>query len=249
MTSLASLQEDMLAGILDEDRPLLEGWTARHAAGLAIYRNNYRSALVEALRSTFERTAKLVGDASFERAAAHHVILHPPTSWTLDVAGEGFDATCAELFAHDPEVAELAWLEWAMHCAFVARDVVPLDMAGFAEASAGFAEADWTELRLRFVPGIAWRAVRHDLKALWSRAETESLDDPVSCVVWREGERPAFLLLPQAEGEALAAMAGGASFGEACALLAERLGEDEAVAAAGTMLGRWISEGFLERLA
>ena len=165
------------------------------------------------------------------------------------MAGEGFDATCAELFAHDLEVAELAWLEWAMHCAFVARDVVPLDMAGFAQATASFAEAEWTGLRLRFVPGLAWHVVSHDLKALWSQGQTARLEDPASCVVWREGERPAFLLLAQAEGEALAAMAGGASFGEACTLLTERLGEDEAVAAAGTMLGRWLSEGLVEAIA
>src|SRR3546814_3597676 len=92
---------------------------------MSVYRGNYRSALVEAMRSTYERTEKWVGEAAFRRAAAHHLIAHPPSSWTIDDAGAGFDRTCAELFANDPEVAELAWLEWTMLEAFTAPDVAP----------------------------------------------------------------------------------------------------------------------------
>ncbi len=249
MSGLAEAQDAMLARILDEDLPLPAGWTPRHAAGLAVYRNNYRSALVEALRSTFERTARLVGEDSFERAAAHHVITHPPASWTLDLAGEGFDATCAQLFAHDPEVAELAWLEWAMHRAFVARDTAALDGAGFAATTASYGDADWAGLRLRFVPGIALRTLRHDVKRLWSDGETHLLEEAACCIVWREGERPVFQQVPLPEGEALSAMVQGASFAEACELLSGLLGEDEAPAAAGAMLARWLAEGLVETLA
>ena len=246
----------MLACIQDDARDLPPGWTGRHAAGMAVYRNNYRTALVEALRATFERTERLVGEASFARAAAHHVILHPPTSWTLDLAGEGFDITCATLFTHDPEVAELAWLEWTMHRAFVARDTQPLDPAGFAAASAGFGEAEWNTLRLRFVDGLAVATVRHDLKALWqSLGEDrtgpviEPLGEQACAVVWREAERPVFILVPAAEGAALEAMLDGASYDDACALLIELLGEEDAIPAAGSMLSRWLSEGLVETLA
>lgn len=245
----------MLACIQDDARALPAGWTDRHAAGMAIYRNNYRTALVEALRATFERTERLVGEASFAQAAAHHVILHPPTSWTLDLAGEGFDTTCDTLFTHDPEVAELAWLEWAMHRAFVARDAAPLDPAGFAAASAGFGEAEWNALRLRFVDGLAVATVRHDLKALWQslgEAPTGPVIEPLAeqacAVVWREAHRPVFILVPAAEGAALEAMLGGASYGDTCAIMAEMLGEEAAIPAAGAMLGRWLREGMIEAL-
>ena len=86
MTTLAQMQEAMLSNILDEDLPLPGHWNKRHAAGLAIYRNNYRSALIDALRSTFERTERLVREESFARAAAHHLIAKPPSSWTLAVS-------------------------------------------------------------------------------------------------------------------------------------------------------------------
>lgn len=252
MSALAQMQEAMLSYILDEDLPLPAHWNQRRAAGLAVYRNNYRSALVEALKSTFERTQRLVGEESFARAAAHHLIANPPSSWTLDLAGEGFDETCAQLFAGDPEVAELAWLEWAMHRVFVARDVTPLGMSDFAAATAAFSEQDWAGLRLSFVPGLGMRTVHHDLKALWSslsknelRADIRPLPLAMCAVVWREGERPVFILIQEEEGDALSAMMQDATYGEACEMLVNRMGEEQAITLAGAMLGRWLSEGLV----
>ncbi|MXO97220.1 hypothetical protein GRI34_12405 [Erythrobacter aquimaris] len=256
MSTLAERQAEIMASLLDEDRPLPANLGRRHEAGLQIYRNNYRTALVEALRSTFERTERLVGEASFARAAAHHLITTPPSSWTLDLAGCGFADTCADLFPHDREVAELAWLEWAMHLSFVARDSSPTNLAGFAQATAEFGPADWEGLVLRFAPGIDLRTVHHDLKALWSslnegegEADIVPLDTPATVIVWREAERPVFLAVTQAEGDALASMIAGASYGQACAAMAEALGQEQAVETAGAMLGRWLGEGLVEGLA
>lgn len=254
--SLAASQAAFMAQVLDEVTASPANWSPRHAAGMAVYRNNYRSSLVEALRSTYERTARWVAEDPFERAAAHHVITHPPSSWTLDEAGRGFDVTCAELFASDPEVAELAWLEWSMLDVFTARDVQPLNAAGFGEATAGFAEEDWGAMRLGFVPGLAMREVRHDLLALWNALGSEefertenTLPQPRTCIVWREGERPVFVLADPAEGAALAAMIGGASYEDACAILAQGAASDEevqqAAMRAGAMLGRWLNDGLI----
>lgn len=255
MTGLGQRQEAFLGTLLDEDAPLPAGLDERHARGLAIYRNNYRSALVEALRSTFERTERLVGEEAFRRAAAHHCILHPPTSWTLDLAGAGFPETCTELFAHDPDVAELAALEWAMHEVFTARDTTPLTTAAFAGTCAGYAEADWTALRLAFVPALRITPAAFDLVRLWSSLASDDgepelvrLESPHCALVWREGERPAFVLRPAWEGEALALFRSGATFGEVCSMLVDQLGEDAAIAEAGAMLARWVGEGLVERL-
>ncbi|QZD94475.1 DNA-binding domain-containing protein [Qipengyuania gelatinilytica] len=255
MSTLAARQSAFMASLLDDERALPEGWTARHAAGLDIYRNNYRSALVEALRSTFERTERLVGEASFARAAAHHLIMHPPSSWTLDLAGAGFAETCEDLFPADPEVAELAWLGWSMHLAFVARDANALSSEGFLQLAADFTEEDWGDLRLVFMPGLTQSDTTHDLKRLWSSlATTGSSPDivPVSeastTIVWREGERPVFISVSQAEGRALAAMMDGASYGEACEALVEQEGP-AGIELAGTMLRRWLFEGMVEAVA
>ncbi|WP_284126547.1 DNA-binding domain-containing protein [Parerythrobacter aestuarii] len=250
--SLAERQEAFMASVLDDGQTLLAGWTERHVAGLDIYRNNYRTALVEALASTFERTQRWVGAESFHRAAAHHLITHPPTSWTLDDAGKGFDETLVELFPEDPEVAELAWLEWAMHRAFVAADRESISAREFAAQTTGFTEEDWAELRLRFLPGLALRAVNHDVGVLWNSLADQPngtadfmLAQPRMLLVWREQLRPTFALLDPLDGEALTFALGGACFGELCVLLVVRLGEEAGVARAGALLGHWLGEGLV----
>ena len=137
-TTLSSCQQEFLAQLLDDARTLPRAWTARHAAGMDVYRNAYRARLVDALRDTYPCTARWVGEDAFQQAAAHHAITHPPKSWTLDDVGEAFPDTLRELFAGDPEVAELGWLEWAMHRCFVAADAAPIDAAGFSAATASF---------------------------------------------------------------------------------------------------------------
>ncbi len=256
MTELAQRQAAFLGAILDDEAPLPTGWGAERAPGMAIYRNNYRTSLVEALRSTFERTGRLVGEEAFRRAAAHHCIMHPPRSWTLDLVGKGFPETCTELFPHDPDVAELAALEWAMHEAFVARNTKPLTTAGFGEACAKFTEGDWEDLTLTLVPDLRVVGASHDLVRLWSSlAADRAKPDMVPCgeaqcaIVWREGERPVFVLRPAWEGAALDAFQRGATFGAVCAALIETLGEEAAIAEAGAMLARWVGEGLVDKLA
>ena len=257
--TLAEVQAAFMAQVLDEEAPLPAGWSARQASGMNVYRNNYRTSLVDALLDTYERTAKWVGESAFRRAAAHHLITRPPSSWTLDHAGAGFDETCAQLFGKDPEVAELAWLEWTMFEVFSSPDGTPLDAEGFAEATADFGEAEWAGLKLAFQEGAEAREVRHDLKALWTalgeeelvRPET-ALEIPCGCLVWREGERPTFLMVAAEEARAFNAMAQGASFGEVCAQLAGADPSEEQAAdaarRAGAMLGRWLHEGLVASL-
>lgn len=249
---LGALQKAFMAQVLDEDAPLPHGWGNRHAAGMSVYRGNYRSALIEAMRSTYERTGKWVGEAAFRRAAAHHLIAHPPSSWTIDDAGAGFDLTCAELFANDPEVTELAWLEWTMLGAFTAPDVAPLDLPGLNAATSGFGEDDWANLKLRFVPGCGARILEHDLRAIWQALDEEDLVRPDftletarGCLVWREGERVTFIMVEAEEVHAFEAMRQGSGYGEVCMMIANDGDTSGAAMRAGAMLGRWLREGLI----
>lgn len=261
--SLAQRQAAFMAQLLDEAAPLPEGFGERERAGLAIYRGNYRAALIEALESTYEKTARWVGEAAFRKAAAHHLITHPPAGWTIDDAGAGFDQTCAQLFANDPEVAELAWLEWAMFKAFTAADVAPLCPDEFAAQTARFGADDWAALQIRFIPGSAMREIDHDLRAIWNamneqepvRPETR-LEGSGAVLVWREGERATFMLGEREEARAFAAAQGGAPYGEICLMLAGNSTSAQAAQAAqdaamraGAMLGRWLSQGLVAAIA
>ncbi|MEO0644161.1 MAG: DNA-binding domain-containing protein, partial [Pseudomonadota bacterium] len=162
-----------MRAILDEGAPLPKGWGNSHALGLSVYRGNYRYALMEALANSFERTGRYVGEELFRTARINHVIANPPSHWTIDAAGAGFDETCARLFTDNAEVAELAWLEWTMVDLVGAPDTIPLTAQDFAEASAGFGDEEWLALSLSFQPRAAARLVGHDLTALW-----KSLSEP-----------------------------------------------------------------------
>lgn len=251
--SLAQQQTAFMDLLLDDSLPAPADWDVHR---FDIYRNAYRARVIDAVRDTYPRTERWVGEDAFRRAAIHHVILNPPESWTLDAVGEGFDATLAELFTGDPEVRELAWLESAMHRCFVSADARALDAAVFSSVTAAYREEDWASMKLRFLPGTAVATVSHDIRQLWLRLADSSgaAEEPAgkpeaarqqACVVWRQGLQPVFALVEPAEGRMLELMLDGATYGEACALLAADIGGDDAVAQAGAMLGRWIHHGML----
>lgn len=254
--SLAERQAAFMDAVLDDGAPLPEDWGASQAVGLSVYRGNYRSALIGALESTFERTARYVGGEIFKQAAVHHAIAHPPSGWTIDDAGAGFDRICTELFGDNPEVAELAWLEWAMLEVSTTPDCVPLSAAEFEEASASFGDEDWMGLRFKFQPGFAVREVAHDLTGLWNALEEEGhavpdpvLPNPRACLVWREGDRPTFILSDLAHVDAAASMQSGASYGDLIGMLAGDNPDAQSIQGAamraGEMLGLWLSEGMV----
>lgn len=253
--TLASQQSQFIQALMSDDEPLPEHWQAREHAGYAIYRNAHRARLIDALQETYPRTVLLVGEEAFGAAAAHHLILHPPTGWTLDDAGKGFAETLEDLFPQDRDVCELAWIEWAMQSAFTAADVTPLDGPGLVTATQSFDDRAWQDLRLRFVPGLGLRQMHHDCRTLWNLLGDEPdiaaardlgpLPEPQGGVVWREGLRSTFAVIGLAEMQALALMAEGASYGAACDHLVSLLGEAHALELAGAMLARWLASGWI----
>jgi hypothetical protein len=238
MTLLAE-QTNFLSEIAaDDDAP-------PSSIGMGIYRNAFRARLIGALESGYERTRRWVGDDAFEAAAAHYILTQPPSSWTLDAFGAQFPALLAELFAGDPEVAELAWLEWHMQQAFAAPDLPELDAARLGNA--GLAERDWENLRFTMAAGFVTRAVSHDLSGLWvalTPAETVKPENPPHAdnhlIVWRRALRPHFRLLEPAEFSALDHLIKGATLGQSGAAL-EHAGRDPEQL--GGWLAGWFSEG------
>jgi hypothetical protein len=211
--------------------------------GMAIYRNAYRGRLSDALATSFERTRRWVGEAMFELAAAHYILTHPPQSWTLDAYGADFPTALEGLFADDPEVAGLAWLEWHMQQAFAAPDHETLSPESLA--AIGLDDSEWEHLRLTFAAGLNLRMVSHDLAALWhaladSVPERSVLKatDPAILLVWRRDLSPHFRLLETNEFAALKPLLDGTSFGEA----ASQVGETE-LPRFGQWFAQWLNQG------
>ena len=257
---LLHAQQAFMAQVLDDNATAPADWNERQTAGMEVYRQNYRSAVMDAINSTYEQTRRWldegVGEGQFQRAAIHHVIAHPPASWTIDDAGAGFDATCQQLFPNDPAVAELAWLEWAMLAASRAGEAPPLTPEAFAQETAKYGDEDWASLTLEFVPGVVARTLEHDLHAMWQALGSQGFERPQTelaerrgCIVWREGERPTFLMVDAANAQALNAAKSGMAYAEICVMLAGEGADEQALQdaamAAGAMLGQWLGEGLL----
>lgn len=250
--NLLACQNTFIDQILHDDAPLPATWaTDRTRAGLAIYRMGYRSRLIDAVAETFPRTRQWVGEQSFDKAAAHHLIAHPPSHWSLDHAGAGFPETLATLFAHDPEVPELAALEWDMHMAFVARDAQPLDGAPFAAATAGFADRDWDALRLTLNPSLTVRPVRTAAMAIWRALEEESqlpgelvLPETAQILIWRSRMSPVLRVAANYEADCLGLLRDDGTFGDLCLHLA-RVAQSDAATMAGGFLASWLRDGMI----
>jgi len=241
--TLAVLQRAFLAEIAADDA------LPPSSTGMAIYRNAYRGRLSDALASGFERTQRWVGEQAFEQAAAHYILSHPPRRWTLDLFGEAFPDILAGLFAGDPEVAELAWLEWHLQQAFAARDAPVLTAQDLAQAS--FGEGDWARLCFSPAPGFAAREVRSDVTALWpllkdeaAPAHVAALPKPGWLVVWRHDLSPHYRLFEPGEGAALVALANDATFGD----VAASIGADH-LEQFGPWFASWLADGMPSALA
>lgn len=214
-------------------------------AGLDIYHNAYRVQLVDCLKDTFGKTLLWIGEDAFIDAALNHIEHAPPSGWTLGVYGKGFDQTLAGLYPDDPEVAELAWLEWSLSRAFESADFVPL-------AADALAAVDWDRAVLVLLPTIQTGLARTNAGAIWSALEAELappdatlLPTPGTMLVWRKEFTPCFRTIEEVERRALDIVGSGSSFAALCMTLIEQLGSDAGIAEAGAMLAQWIDQGLI----
>lgn len=213
--------------------------------GTWVYQNNYRTALVYSLAETFQRLVLWLGEEGFEMAAARYVDACPPSSWTLDAYGENFSDFVAALWPDDPEVAEIALIDWTVGQVFVAPD-------GEAMEPGALAVADWETAVIHAVPSLLTLPIRTNADAIWQALAAGETPPPAqltggdaALLVWRQGLEPVFRRSEAHERDVLAWSAAGEGFAAICARLADTLGEEAAVTTAGTLLGRWLAEGMV----
>jgi hypothetical protein len=241
--SLAAMQRDFRAWLLDASSTM-QGRLV-HAGGLDVYHNAYRVQLVDCLRETFEKLAFWLGEDAFVAAARTHIEQNPPHGWTLGVYGEGFDRTLAALYGDDPEVAELARLEWMLCRAFDGPDAQ-------AASAATLGPVDWDLAVFELVPTFQMANAQTNASAIWSALSAHEpppgaarLPKPGALLVWRQDFTPCFRSTDAVERDALEKIAHGMSFGELCAHLVAQLGPDAGVERAGALLGQWLQDGLI----
>ena len=209
-------------------------------SGLHVYQNNYRAQLIGCLQQSYPQLRAWIGDEAFLHAAAKHIERQPPHAWTLDAYGAEFDGTLLALFPDNPDMHQLAWIEWALGAAFVAPDAAPLALAGLADI-------DWESARLTFSPSLRLAPLTTNAADIWwamndgaARIDGQMLEAAGGVMVWRRGYVSCLRALDAIEYSALTQLQADGSFADLCALLVDRLGEEQGTTKAGSLLAEWV---------
>jgi Putative DNA-binding domain len=214
--------------------PGLSGPSAQVARGLQAYRANAAALADRALRAAFGTLAQMLGDPSFTALAHAFWRAHPPMQGDMAQWGAalpGFIAAAPQL-ADEPSLADVARLDWALHCVGQAADAV-LPPQGLQL----LASADPAGLWLHLAPGTALISSAHPVATLWHchQVNPAGLATPAErfaplraalvhqaaehALVWRDGYRATVSALPEAaaafthavlSGQALASCLDGA---------------------------------------
>jgi hypothetical protein len=220
------------------------------ATRLGIYGGGYGARLTEALQANFPMLAKLLGESDFATLAAEYIRSHDSTFASIRYYGAQLAVFLARepAYAAAPILAEFARWEWAIAGIFDAADAVPVEVSVMAT----LAPERWAGLKLAFHPAIEcmeltwnvapiWKALSQDLEP----PSLELADPPEQWLLWRRDLEVYFRSLTAAETAALDAARGGASFGEICAALSDRVTEAQAPAQAAGFLREWLQSGLI----
>jgi hypothetical protein len=167
MNALLDLQRALRASLLQDESlphalPLSDVNLQRR---LAIYRNNSRSTLVNALRLSFPAVQRLVGAEFFEALAVAFVRARPPQSACLNDYGAQFPSFVAQFPAAQTLVylSDVARLEWAVNLALHASDAAALDLSRLATLE----PTSLPHLRLRRHPSVSVLSAHWPVDLIW----------------------------------------------------------------------------------
>ena len=213
---------------------------------LAIYNRGYYYRLLDALCSVFEQTARVLGNANFERLALAYLTLHPSEQPAVERVGRLFPRYLRDHEQVADFVADLAALEWARLCALVAPNPRALLSAG------GIDPALFPSSRVYLVPALHWLALDALALKAYAGAELSSTQrsapvERCGVAVWRKQHAVVHEQFEALELEALRLAAEGASIARICACFeSDNVMRD--TERAFEMLSGWFSRHWLERV-
>ena len=215
---------------------------------LHIYHHAYRARLVEVMQDVFERTWAYLGDDGFASAANGYVESSPSALKTLNRYGEQFPNWLTGQYPVDPEIAEIAEIDWMMRVAFDGEDQMPMR----ASALSALTPADWATISFSVHKTVSMTSLRYNAARIWESLErgqtppdARELEVPACLIVWRKDLRPHFVAVSTVEGEALALLKRGHSFAVACEQVAANHPSVDMVQLMGGWLRRWLDEELL----
>lgn len=246
---LACLQAAFQDHLLDRPSPIAhevdDGGRIDVEHRLHVYHNAYRIRLLENLRDAYEKTWAYLGDARFETSALAFIEDNPPRHRNLRWHGAAFSQWLANRFPQDPDIAELALIDWQLRQAFDGPDATPLESGDLA----GLSVEDWAGVGFRFTPTLFVTPLRFNSVSIWHALDQEQvppaaepLHAPTWLLIWRKGWQPHFRTLQAVEHAALMQLQDGTSFAQGCAALGEQFSDHEAASVAAGCLRTWLQD-------
>ncbi|UPG94208.1 DNA-binding domain-containing protein [Luteibacter aegosomatissinici] len=243
--NLATLQARFRNWLVTGDTAEAAAFGARAAPGLNVYQNNYRVQLMGCLEVSYPLLRRFMGDEAFRAAAITHIDQRPPRGWTLDHYGADFADTLRALYPRNPDLDELAWIEWMLGEAFVAGDAAIIDPQHLAHV-------DWEAAHLVIAPSLRLRHARTNADDVWmalrddrNDIESEMLADEQGLIVWRRDHVARLRRADAVETTALVSLGHDSTFTGLCDTLVERLGEEAGIQRAGELLAGWLAAGIV----
>jgi hypothetical protein len=216
------------------------------AERLEVYQQQFWLRHLSNLQDDFPTLIWAVGGAArFRDLATNYLGAHPPVTWDLQRLGQGLPAYVAREtpWREDDLVRDAARLDWAFMEAFDAPDAAPLDPRRFA----AIPEDTWPRASVVFHPSLRALVLAypaHHLREALKRGIDVERPAAASShvVVWRDAAC-VLQATPIEHGawQILAALASGASLGEACEAVARGAVEAE-MAELGPRVANWFQQ-------
>ncbi|WP_460711591.1 HvfC/BufC N-terminal domain-containing protein [Lysobacter terrae] len=211
--SLRARQDAFSRALLDPDRDVPAGLVgpdgAPSARRFAVYRNNVVLGLVDALKSAFPATCRIVGDEFFVAMARVHATQTPPDSPVMLDYGRHFADFLADFAPVDglPYLPDVARLERAWVEAYHAPEADPLLLARLAEIDHG----RLPQTRLHLHPSLRVVRSEYPIVTIWCM----NIEDQASgSVDLGAGGQNALVVRPEASVEIRTVSHSGAVFVE-----------------------------------
>ncbi len=129
----------LMRGELSDLSELLKDTPIGQSVGVNVYRQTSMSALINAIKETFETCRHILGDDYFNQCATSFCQLYPLFQNDLNSYGSDFPAYMVELVETREELAalkflcDLSSLEWALNETFFAKKKRPFDLEKFGK--------------------------------------------------------------------------------------------------------------------
>lgn len=215
---------------------------------LRIYHHAYRARLAEVLADTYAKTALYMGSDTFETHARDYAVAHPPCTRSLNRYGDGLVHALRTAYPDNPELHELAQLDWDLRTRFDTADMAVLDLDSAPTCG------DWTTRADVLHPSALLRTVTTNVVSLWNAIhadddvpESTALPAPATLLVWRKGHQPHFQTVEGAQAAWLGHLHAGASVQDACAALLEAGQWSGDASVLGPWLAQLLNNGLVRR--